>query len=128
LDDARLHADRGEWAAAEKICRALIDADSLNARAHFMLGLILANSASVDAAIAELRRAIYIDRRFALAYYHLGTLFQRTACASDSRRAFRNASALLQERAAEDPVEYGDGITAEELRELVRMHQEILGE
>jgi len=126
LEDARMHADRGEWAAAEAICRSLLEADPLNAPAHFTLGLILAHTSSVEAAIAQLRRAVYVDRKFALAYYYLGTLLQKAGSLSDAKKAFRNAFELLQTRAAEESVEGGDGMNVEELRELIRMHQEII--
>jgi chemotaxis protein methyltransferase CheR len=123
-----MHADRGEWAEAETICRRLLEADPLNAPAHFTLGLILPHTSSAQAAIAQLRRAVYVDRKFALAHYYLGTLLQRAGSLSDAKKAFRNAFRLLQTRAAEESVEHGDGMNIEELRELTRMHREILGE
>lgn len=127
LEDARMHADRGEWAAAQAICRSLLEADPLSAPAHFTLGLILAHTSSVEAAIAQLRRAVYVDRKFVLAHYYLGTLLQRAGILSEAGKAFRNAFGLLQTRAAEESVEHGDGMNVEELRELIRMHREILG-
>lgn len=128
LEDARIHADRGEWAAAEAICCRLLEVDPLSAPAHFTLGLILAHTSSVEAAIAQLRRTVYVDRKFALAYYYLGTLLQRAGSFSEAKKAFRNAFGLLQTRAAEESVEHGDGMSIEELRELTRMHRETLGE
>lgn len=128
LEDARMLADRGEWNAAQAICQTLIANDPLDAPAHFTLGLILAHKRSLETAIAELRRAIYVDRRFALAHYYLGTLLQSTGCAPEARKAFRNASAMLHQRPADESVEHSDGMKVEELRELTRMHQEILGE
>jgi chemotaxis protein methyltransferase CheR len=78
-------------------------------------------------AIAQLRRAVYVDRKFALAHYYLGTLLQRAGFLSDARKAFWNASELLEARAPEESVDLGDGMNVAELRELIRMHQEILG-
>ena len=77
-----------------------------------------------------MRRAVYVDRKFVLAYYCLGNVvsLQRAGSLSDAKKAFRNAFGLLQARAAEESVEHADGMNVEELRELTRMHQEILGE
>jgi chemotaxis protein methyltransferase CheR len=125
LEDARMLADCGLWSDAEEICRKVLDHSPLDAPAHLTLGLILSHVGSPDA-IRELRRAIYIDRRLALAYYYLGTLLQKSGPTSDARRAFRNSLALLEERPSDEIVEYGDGITVGELKELARMHQEVL--
>jgi chemotaxis protein methyltransferase CheR len=126
LEDCRILADRGEWSAAGNICQKRIEADPLDARAHFLLGLIFAHSGTTGAAIAELRRAIYVDRQFVLAFYHLGTLLQSAGYPGDAAKAFRNVLALLARRNSEDMVECGDGIKAGELRELTHMHQETL--
>lgn len=126
LDDARVLADRGDWKAAGNVCRKRLEADPLDARAHFLLGLILVHTGATEAAIAELRRAIYVDRQFVLAFYHLGTLLQSAGSLDDARKAFRNVSALLAPRNSEDMVEDGDGMKVDELRELTRMHQETL--
>ncbi len=128
LEEARALADRGEWNAAASICQELLSLDPLNAAAHFTLGLILAHTSSLEEAKTELRSAIYVDRRFALAYYHLGTLLQRSRSFPEARRSFRNVLQLLEGRAADDPLEHGDGIKVEELRALTRMHEEVLGE
>jgi chemotaxis protein methyltransferase CheR len=128
LEEARIHADRGEWASAEAICRRLLETDPLNAPAHFILGLILTHTGTAQAAITELRRAVYADHKFALAYYYLGTLLQAAGLLSDARKAFRNSFELLQTFAAEESVELGDSMNVEELRELIRMHQETFGE
>lgn len=128
IEDARVHADRGDWPTAEAVCRRLLADNPLNAPAHFILGLILAHTQPIEAAIAELRRAIYADRQFALAFYHLGTLLQTAGCIEDARKAYRNALAVLEERPPDETVEHGDGISAGELSELARMHQEVIGE
>lgn len=128
LAEARTLADQGAWSAAAAICGQVLADDPLNASAHFTLGLTLAHTEPVERAIAELRRAIYVDRRFTLAYYHLGALLQRAGDGREARKAFRNAMNLLDEMDEDELLEHGDGIRADELRELTRMHEEVLGE
>ncbi|BDC47734.1 protein-glutamate O-methyltransferase [Bryobacterales bacterium F-183] len=121
---ARALADRGEWAAAEQLCRDRLQADSLDCEAHFTLGLVLEHRGADQEAIREMRSAIYLDRGFAMAYYHLGLLLQRTGDVLGSRKAFRNLERLLAPKEPADAVEHGDGIQAQELLELARMQQE----
>lgn len=123
---ARVLADRGEWTAAEQLCRQRLAVDSLDCEAHFTLGLILEHRGLDAEAITEMRSTIYLDRNFALAYYHLGMLLRRTGDVAGSRKAFRNLERILEGKDATEAVEHGDGIQVQELLELGRMQQEAL--
>ncbi len=127
VPQVRLLADRGEWSVAESLGRQLVETEPLNAPAHFTLGLILEHTSSCEEAERSLRRAIYLDRGFALAHYHLGLCLERIRRTQDARKSFRNAMGLLFTRPGEEVIEYGDGITASELKELARMHIELIG-
>lgn len=127
FDEVRLLADRGEWARAAALGRRLTEEEPLLAIAHFTLGLILEHTESCREAERSLRRAIYLDRRFVLAHYHLGACLQRERRTEHARRAFRNVLQLLGGLPPEETVEHGDGMTVAELRELSRMHVELLG-
>lgn len=126
VQTARALADRGDWDAAERICRQRLAADPLDCEAHFTLGLILEHRGLDAAAIAEMRSTIYLDRSFALAYYHLGTLLRRTGDVVGSRKAFRNLERILSRKDAAEMVDHGDGIQVHELLELGRMQREAL--
>ena len=123
---ARALADRGEWDAAEQVCRQRLQSDPLDCEAHFTLGLILEHRGADDEAIKEMRSTIYLDRGFALGYYHLGMLLRRAGDASGSRKAFRNLERILSRKEPSEVVEHGDGIQTHELLELARMHQAAL--
>lgn len=127
LEDARRLADRGKWLEAAGICRNLVAEDSLNAGARLTLGLVLAHSGAIREAASELQKAIYADRQFVLAHYHLGTLRQAAGDLEAARRSFRTVLDLLRARAGDEPVDFGDGIRVGELAELAEMHQESLG-
>jgi chemotaxis protein methyltransferase CheR len=127
LERVRLLADRGEWKAAAAMGRRLIEADPLNPPAHFTLGLILEHTVSCEEAERSQRRAIYLDRGFALAHYHLGTCLERGRRPEEARKAFRNVLQLLVSRPADELIEHGDGMTVSELKELARMHIQLLG-
>ena len=118
-------ADRGEWEAAAALCRRAIEENSLNAAAHFTMGLIQEHQRDVDAAGRSLRRAIYLDRSFVLAHYHLGICLQQ-ASPTQAGKSFENTLRLLAGRPEDETLEYGDGITVAELRDLAKMHIELL--
>jgi chemotaxis protein methyltransferase CheR len=119
-------ADRGEWKTAAGLCRKVIAEDSLNATAHFTLGLILEHAAAASEAEQSLRRAVYLDRSFSLAHYHLGICLQQGSPAQ-ARKSFENVLRLVDRRPDDEIVPHGDGITVAELRDLARMHLELLG-
>jgi chemotaxis protein methyltransferase CheR len=127
VPQVRLLADRGEWSVAESLGRQLVETEPLNAPAHFTLGLILEHTSSCEEAERSLRRAIYIDRSFVLAHYHLGICLERIGRTEDARKSFRNVRGLLSTRLEEEVIEYGDGITVSELKDLARMHVELIG-
>jgi chemotaxis protein methyltransferase CheR len=125
LREVRELADRGLWQAAAALGRQLTDSNPLSAAAHFTLGLILENVASPADAEQALRRAIYLDRDFALAHYHLATCLQSGGKREQARKCFRNVVQLLEHRPAAERVEHGDGMTAADLIAMAKMHLEI---
>jgi chemotaxis protein methyltransferase CheR len=127
VEDARLLADSGNWEAATEVTRKLIETDALNGPAYFMLGLIQEHAGAPDEARAAFRRAIYLDRSFALAHYHLGASFKGNREWEMARKAFRNVLQILDGSRGEEPVPHGDGITIGELCELARMHLDLVG-
>ena len=122
LERARVLADKGEWQAAEGICRELIRTEPLDAAAHFTLALVLAHTAGAAEAQNSLRRAIYLERGFALAHYHLGLSLHAAGDLDQARKAFQNVVELLRTAPEEEIVAHGDGIRAGELKDLADMH------
>jgi chemotaxis protein methyltransferase CheR len=127
LEDARLLADSGNWEAATEVTRKLLETDALNGPAYFMLGLIQEHAGASEEARAAFRRAIYLDRGFALAHYHLGASLKGNREWEMARKAFRNVLQILDGSRGEEPVPHGDGITIGELCELARMHLDLVG-
>ncbi len=125
VDDIRLLADSGRWDTALDEAEKLVEADPLNAAAQFTLGLILEHVKAHEQARTALRRAIYLDRGFALAHYHLGTSLAAAGDAASARRSFTNVLGLVASMPAAEPLPHGDGITAVELGDLAKMHLEL---
>jgi chemotaxis protein methyltransferase CheR len=126
LQEVRDLADRGLWQAAAALGMQLTESDPLSAPAHFTLGLILESAASPQEAEPALRRAIYLDRNFALAHYHLANCLQSTGKREQARRSLQNVVQLLTNRPAGERVEHGDGMTVADLNQMAKLHLEIL--
>lgn len=124
LDGLRQLADRGEWQAAAEYGRKLLAGDQLNPAIHFYQALIFESLGSADQSERSLRQAIYLDRNFALAHYHLGLALKRGLKARAAARSFGNVLKVLAEAPDDALVEAGPGVTATELKELIRMHLE----
>ncbi len=125
VDQVRTLADSGRWETAITLSERLIASDSLNPVSHFTSALIYEHFGATRKARAALQRAIYLDRRFALAHYHLGTLLQSARESETADRCFRNALEILSAMPEDEPIPHGDSITAGELRDLAASHLEL---
>jgi chemotaxis protein methyltransferase CheR len=95
VKDALESANSGEYAKAlEKTERVLAD-DPLNAEAYFVHGLTELVGGDPGAAIASLRRALYIDPTFALAAFQLGRAHDLQGDARAARRSYSQALGTL---------------------------------
>jgi chemotaxis protein methyltransferase CheR len=122
LTEVRTLADAGAWEQALAACDALLGADPLDSRAHFYRGLVLEQTGRHTEAERSLRRALYLDRRFALAHYYLGLLLQKAGQLPRAARSFRNVLTLLARLDAKDVLAEADGLTAAALARLTRAH------
>lgn len=126
LATVRLLADRGEWEEAAHCCEKVLAEDRLSPTAHFYHALVLEQMGLRAEAERSLRRAIYLDRTFVLAHYHLGLFLQKKGDARGAMRAFENVLKLLSRMEAGQTFPDGDGITVADLKELAEMHLEVL--
>lgn len=124
VEEVRLLADSGHWDAATTLCQELLQSNPLDPAIHFVAALIEEHFGDHAAARLEFHRAIYLDRQFALAHYHLGTSLERDGQKSLAGRAFRNTLNIVAHLPEDEPLPHGDSITAGELRELAMLRLE----
>jgi chemotaxis protein methyltransferase CheR len=124
LEELRQLADRGDWQSASEYGQRLLAGDRLNPEIHFFLALVFENLGMVDEPERSLRQALYLDRNFALAHYHLGLALKRDGQMAGAARSFGNVLKVLNGIPDETAVMAGRGITAISLKELSKMHQE----
>ena len=128
LSEVRRHADRGAWEDAARCCEELLKKDPRDSQAHFYYGLILDQMQRGPEAERSLRRAIELDRKSVLSHYYLGLFLQSHGDLREAARLFERLLELLKHRRDAEVFADADGITAAELKNLVRMHIETLGE
>lgn len=90
--------------------------------------LIFESLGMLEESKRSLRQAIYLDRKFALAHYHLGLALQRDREIPAAVRSFGNVVTVLIAMPDDDIVAPGTGVTVTGLRELARMRLGIASE
>ena len=122
LEGLRQLADRGDWRGAAEYGQTLLNHDGLNPQVHFYQALIFENLGRAAEAERWLRQAIYLDRNFALAHYHLGLALERDRQVPAAARSFGNVLKVLAGVPDDSIVTAGSGVTATGLKQLAKMH------
>ena len=116
---ARLHANQGKLVEAVEWCEKAIASDKLNPQSHYLLATIRQELGQPGAAEQSLKRALYLEPGFVLAYFALGNLRLSQGRNGESEHHFRNALALLQKHPRDEPLPESDGLTAGRLLEII---------
>jgi chemotaxis protein methyltransferase CheR len=118
---AQLLAGRGKLADAERWAQVAVERAPLLAEAHYLHSLLLTEAGQPDAALAALRRCVYVDAEFDLAHFALAGLYYQQGQVARALRELRVTADLLAGRTADEPVRGGDGLTVGRLRQMVTM-------
>ena len=124
LEGLRQLADQGDWQGAAQYGKRLLTRNGLNAEVHFYHALIFEKLGIVNEPEQSLRHAIYLDRNFALAHYHLGLALKRDGKERAAQRCFGNVLRVLDGMPGHALVTAGPEVTVAGLKELARLHLE----
>jgi len=124
LDEIRASANTGDFAAADALCRKALAVEPLSAVLHFYHGLVLRGLRRTGDAEKSFLKSIYLDKSFAMAHYHLGLLLLAEGRSTPGRRALTNAARIAATMPEDGPLDEADGLTARDLRNLIRIHLE----
>jgi chemotaxis protein methyltransferase CheR len=127
IDGMRRLADLGDWPGAAEYGERLLSQDRLNPAIHFYRALVLENLGVTGQSERSLRQAIYLDRNFAMAHYHLGLVLKRDRNLPDAARSFENVLRVLADMPNDAIVTAGSGATVTGLKELAHMQLENRG-
>ena len=118
-------ADRGRWDEARRVCDQCLAVDAMNPVTHYLSALVHhhGGTGSLEAE-QSCRKAIYLDRNFALAHYQLGAILAGRGEPAGARRALLNVLRILEQLPDTAPLPAGDGLTAGGLRAMVKLRLE----
>ncbi len=116
---ARALADQGYWTQALQSCEAWVTAEPLSAVAPYVQALVLIEQADSLRASEALRRALYLDDRFIMAWLALARLARTEGDELAARRHLGTVRRLLDGLQADARVPEADGLAASQVAELV---------
>nr|WP_246495202.1 CheR family methyltransferase [Ameyamaea chiangmaiensis] len=96
---------------ARRACEEMVRSHPMVAVSHYTDALLCMAAGEAQAAIAALRRVIYLERTHVMAHYHLAQLLG-AGDAAGAERARARAAELASAVAADTILEGGDGLTA----------------
>jgi len=118
LADARHALRAGEYQRAADLAAAAVTGDVLLADAYSVRGLALSNLGRDEDALAELRKAVYVDPRAGFAQFLLAGTLARLGDSAGAARAYRAAAETLGTSADDNVVAELGGRRVSELVEL----------
>lgn len=121
LSAALQAANQGRLGETLELTARLLEANPLDADAHFVRGLAELGVGDTDAAAVSLRRALYVDPAFGLAAFQLGRAHDERGDRTAAARAYEQALRTLEpgdsrHEAILDQVDLGDVAAACSIR------------
>ena len=126
LRAARIAGDAGRYAEGRDWCCRALDLDPTAAGAYQLLGMIYAGQQETELAIKAFRKAIYLERDFALAHYGLSNELRLLGDETGAMRSAETARRLLRLLPANRPLSGNHGMTAREMQDLLEAYVEDL--
>ncbi|WP_239031706.1 CheR family methyltransferase [Geomonas diazotrophica] len=117
---ARCYANLGRYQEAREQCEKALLLERLDVRTHYLLSMILEQLGDDAGAEASLKRALYLDHDYLLAYFALGNLCRKRGEFRDAAQSFANALRLLQRHDPAEVLPEAEGITAGMLTQLIK--------
>ncbi|MBT4485487.1 MAG: tetratricopeptide repeat protein [Candidatus Latescibacteria bacterium] len=115
----RSYANQGKLGEASTWCEKAIGVDKVNPGHHYLCSTILQEQGRIEDAIVSLKRALFLDPDFVLAYYSLGNIMLALGRLEESRKPFENALEILSTLPREKEIQESEGITAGRLMEII---------
>ncbi|WP_333874662.1 CheR family methyltransferase [Methylobacter sp.] len=116
---ARIDANKGDLAGARQWCMQAINADCLNPAGHYLMAIVLLEQGRTDDSMQELKRTLYLDPDYVLAYFTLATLYRQLGRHKEAGKHFENALLLLDALPPEEVLPEAEGMTAGRLAEII---------
>jgi chemotaxis protein methyltransferase CheR len=121
----RACANLGDWPKAEHWCQEALVCDRLLLPAYYTLALVLQHQDRLDAAVAAMKKVVYIDQDHVLGHFGLAGLSHTLGRQQQAFKSLDNACRLLRAFDDDEIIPESGGITAGRLREAtIRLQQQ----
>ena len=115
----RAYANQGKLSSGLECIDKGIRENILNPQMHYLRATILQELNLNEEAIQSLKKTIYLDPNFILAYFTLGWIAHRNNRKQESQQYFKNALRLLDDMDKGEIVLELEGMTANRLKEII---------
>lgn len=112
-------ANVGEIESASKACEEAISKNKLDYKLHFLNATILQNQQKYYEAVLSLKKALFINPDFILAYYSLGNNMIKNDNMKGAIKNYKNALSIMSKLDDDEIVEESEGLTVGRLKELI---------
>ncbi len=117
---SRSFANEGNLEEAIKWCKKAISIDKINPYYYYFLASIQQEEGDIVQAIAALKKAIYLDADFIMAYFDLGNLNLKREKYKEAAKNFETAYELLNYFREEDTVPHSEEMTVGALKQIIK--------
>lgn len=124
---ARIYANQGKLEDALGVCEKAISLDKLNPGPHFLLATIQQEMGLLEQSAISLKRVLYLNPDFVLAYFSLGDLARKGGKTGESRKQFENALSAIRRYGQDELIPESEGISAGRLAEIIKTNLKEMG-
>jgi len=116
---ARAYANQGQLCEAREWCERALAVSKFEAELYYLYATVLLAGGQEAEAQLSLSQALYLNPRFVLAHFTLGTLARQRRDRKAAERHFTKAFTLLQRHRPEDILPESEGMTAGRLARII---------
>lgn len=120
-------ANQGKLKEALQLIDEAIVSQKFNEHYRYLKALILIEIGSMDEAIGEFKRAIYLNPNFILPYFSLGNIAYSQGDHTEIKRNFSAVLSLLKNHRPEEIIPGSEGLTVKRISEIINSVAQING-
>ncbi|MFC1496561.1 CheR family methyltransferase [Candidatus Margulisiibacteriota bacterium] len=106
-------SNQAKYNEAIEVLKEIIGCDCLTVEAYYLLGVLNNKIGQLDRAVAEFKRALFLNPELPIVYYNLGNIFLYQKDELGARREFKNAIKILHNRAPDSSVDFSENLNSE---------------
>ena len=118
-EQCRTKANEGDLQEAMLICKKAINENKINPKYYYLLANIEQELGNTENSIITLKKAIYLDSNFVMAYFDLGNLLLKLGKNKEALKNFDNVNMLLKEFKEDQSIPSTESITAGMLNHFI---------